>query len=356
MKKDIILGMIKIRWLQHILFWSITFYLFLGIFSGPAGSHPIDWLYTGVFLSTVAAGVYFNLLFLIPVFLGRRKYFLYILFLSVTIPASAELNILAFSRFYDVLFPGYYFISDYGYVEVLKTVVAFILLTSLLKFSKGWFLLAETRARMEQLQKEQVETELKALKSQINPHFLFNSLNSIYALVIKISDQAPEAILKLAGFLRYILYETSGDYVPLENELRHLQDYIDLQKLRAGINATIRFSYDGDPAGKKLAPLLLLPLIENSFKHGIKGETGPSFVNANLQINARTMEFNIENNIGNADPVEKNSQGGIGLDNLKKRLDRLYPGDHTLAIDDSGRSFTVKLIIPLAGENEMPDR
>ena len=356
MKTDIVLQIIKLRWLQHILFWGIAFYLLLHLFSGPSETHSIDWLYTGVFLFTVAVGVYINLLVLIPVFLSHRKYFLYLLLLCITITASAELNILAFSRYHDFLFPGYYFISDYGFTDVIKIVIAFTLLTSLLKFSKGWFLLAEAKTRMEKLQKEQLETELKVLKSQINPHFLFNSLNNIYALVIKKSDQAPGAILKLSGFMRYILYETSGEYVALDTELTYLQDYTDLQKLRAGKDANIRFSVEGNPARKKIAPLLLLPLVENSFKHGIKGETGPSFVNAELHIGDRTMEFSIENNIGETDPVEKKDSGGIGLDNLKQRLDRLYPDNHSISINDSGGIFSVKLIVPLLNELEMPGR
>jgi LytS/YehU family sensor histidine kinase len=208
----------------------------------------------------------------------------------------------------------------------LKFFFSFILISTLLKLAKGWFQLTEARGNLERLEKMHARAELESLKGQINPHFLFNSLNTLYAMVMKKSDAAPGYILKLSGLLRYLLYETTSPAVDLDKELACMSDYIDLQKLRAGPLATVSFEVSGSCAGKMIAPQLFLPLIENSFKHGIKGETGASFVHIVINISEDAIEFDIRNNCGYVDEVEKKGSSGIGLENLQKRLDLVYPG------------------------------
>lgn len=354
MNRRLFMRIINTRWLQHVLFWGLAYYILLRVFASSSQVLKIDFIYTAVFLLTLAAGVYVNLLILVPLFLGRKKYILYAFLLLVCICASAGLNMLTFSRLIDYLIPGYYFISYYDFIDVVKFFIAFIGLTSLIKFSKSWFLLMEAKNQLISLQKEHAETELKALTGQINPHFLFNSLNSIYSLVLKKSEHAPEVILKLSAFMRYLLYETSSEQVDLAGELRYMQDYIDLQKLRAGNRARISVRIEGEPENKKIAPLLLLPLIENSFKHGIKGETGPSFVDIKIRIEPDKMYFQIENNKGQVDPVETDKYRGIGLENLRKRLERIYPGQSALKIDDSGDVYKVELLVSLLYETTLP--
>jgi len=224
-------------------------------------------------------------------------------------------------------------------------VVAFISITSLIKLSKGWFKLSEANHQLSQLQKEKIETELKALKGQINPHFLFNSMNSIYSLALNRSEKTPEIILKLSDIMRYIIYEANTDFVDLSKEINYLKDYIDLQKLRTDNRASIQFEINGALDNIRVAPLLFFPLVENSFKHGIKGATGKSFVTINLQISDNLVKFIIENNKGITDNVEKKEYKGIGLDNVKKRLEMTYPDKHELSITNTDDIFKVELTI-----------
>jgi len=351
-----LIRLIKARWLQHLGFWCASWYLLLRIFSSPGRILPIDLIYTSMFLVPVAACVYLNLLFLIPRLLGRKKYFLYVLALAGSLALFSWLNMLLFSRFIDWILPGYYFISYYDYDDLLKFFGAFTLIAALLKLSRGWFLLTEARTRMAQLEKEHATAELGSLRNQIHPHFLFNSLNMLYSLVVNRSEAAPEAILRLSGFLRYLLYETSSDRVDLEQELAMMQDYLELQRTRSGELAVITSQITGDPKGKKIAPLLFLPLLENSFKHGIKGEAGPSFIDWQITIGEQSLECVICNNRGHADPVERRNVPGIGLENLRKRLDLLCPGKYLLEKSETPDVFRVQLIVPLHHEGEMSDR
>jgi len=356
MNRHILSGIIQARWLQHLLFWVVSWYLLLRLFASSSKIMPIDLIYTTVFLVPVVACVYINILLLIPKFLGKKKYLLYTLMLVLSIAFFAWLNMLLFSRLIDFILPGFYFISYYDYTDLLKFFFAFILITTLLKLSKGWFRLMETRNNLERLEKEHTRAELETLKSQINPHFLFNSLNTLYSLVLKKSDMASGYILKLSGFLRYLLYETSSGFVNLEDELAHIREYIELQKLRAGELATITYSVSGDPSGKRIAPLLFLPLIENSFKHGIKGETRASFIDIRITIDEKLIGFDIRNNIGYYDAVEKQDHTGIGLENLKRRLDLLYQDQFSLEQPEEKDVFHIKLLVPLQDEATVPDR
>jgi LytS/YehU family sensor histidine kinase len=315
----------------------------------------IDLIYTTVFILPVAGSVYLNISLLFPLLLEKKQVLSYLLLQLVSIAGFSWINMLIFSHFIDIVLPGYYFISYYDFQDLLKFFFSFNLVSTLLKLSKGWFQLIETRGNLERLEKMHAQAELESLKEQINPHFLFNSLNTLYAMVIKKSDTAPDYILKLSGLLRYLLYETSSSLVKLDKELANMSDYVDLQKLRAGPQASVSFEISGSRAGKRITPLLFLPLIENSFKHGIKGETGASFVNIAIIIREETIEFDIRNNCGYADDVEKKGSSGIGLENLRKRLDLVYPGKYSLVKTEDNHVFHVKLTVPLHHEVEMPD-
>jgi LytS/YehU family sensor histidine kinase len=196
------------------------------------------------------------------------------------------------------------------------------------------------------LEQEKVEMELNALKMQVNPHFLFNSLNSIYSLALVQSAQTPDAVLKLSGLLRFILYEAEGERISLDKELELIRDFISLQQLRIPKGkADIRVEIEGKTEGIFIAPLLLLPLMENAFKHGVKGETGASFVHFNLAIIQQKIMVTIRNNQGLVDEIAGAKYGGIGLENVRKRLELLYPNAHVLAINSTEKDFEIKLIL-----------
>jgi hypothetical protein len=335
------------RWIQHLVFWIVSFYILFRIFTTSPEIRKIDLIYTAIFICTLLPGIYLNLLFLIPRFLSRKNYFIYSSLLALTICASAGLNILTFSKLTDIILPGYYFISYYEFSDLMKFTLVFTGITTLLKLSRGWFMLMEARNQLAKLEKENAETRLYALKNQVNPHFLFNSLAGIYSLVLQNSAKAPEVVLRLSDFLRYVLYEASADRVDLSKELSAMNDYVELQKLRAGREAVIEILSPDETGSWQVTPLLFLPLIENCFKHGIKGAAGPVFTRISFSISGDKLQAYFENNTGaSADDGTRNAQG-IGLANLRNRLNLLYPDRYELKISGNNGRFIVELKIPL---------
>ena len=163
--------------------------------------------------------------------------------------------------------------------------------------------------------------------------------------MLKQSEKAPETILKLSGLLRYILYETRRERVELTTELDHMREYVDLQRIRSGPQAEIEFTVNGNPGNRTLAPLLFLPLIENSFKHGIKGETGAVFVRMECTIDEGSIRFVTENNKGLADEIPGENRRGIGLEILTRRMGMVYPGKHRFEISGTETRFKTELVI-----------
>jgi len=339
-----------LRIIQHMAFWGLAYYILVHVFASSSEIQPTDYIYTSVFLLTIAIGVYINLYLLIPLLLNKGKNLTYGVLLVFCIVGSTYLNQLIFEHFIDFFLPGYYFISYFNFIDLLKFFTSFILITSLIKLSKGYFLLLETRNQLMKIQKEKSEAELNALRVQVNPHFLFNGLNSIYSLVLKHSDKASETILKLSEILRYIIYETQKGEVDLKRELDYMQHYIDIQRLRSGPLAKIEVSITGNLGNRKIAPLLFLPLIENSFKHGIKGETGNTFVLMEWIIGESFIRFVTENNKGQSEDIDKDKRPGIGLENLKQRLNIIYPGRHHFKITETEELFKVELEIQTTDE------
>ena len=338
---------LRIRILQHFTFWSISLYFLLRNFQSSSELAPTDFMYTGIFSTFLIIAVYVNLTILIPRFFHVAKYGRYF-FLAVLLTASMTyLQIRLFDILVDLIFPGYYLISYFDYWETLKYFIIFIGISSLFHFSKSWFLYKEAESKLAKTQKEKIEAELDALKNQINPHFLFNSLNSIYSLVLKKSERAPEVLIKLSDSMRYIIYEANDEFVDLNREIDFISNYIELQKLRVSDKDTVDYHILGESENQYIAPLLLIPIIENGFKYGIKGETETSFVNISIDINPSFITLHTKNNIGTVDQVERNKPKGTGLANLKKRLELIYPDKHHLNIEKMNNTFNVELKIVL---------
>ena len=198
----------------------------------------------------------------------------------------------------------------------------------------------------QQLAIEKKEAELNYLKSQTNPHFLFNTLNNIYSLARDKSDLAPESILRLSKILRYMLYETGGAYIAIEQELKIVNDYIALEKLRYDDSLHINFNYDIEDMKQALPPLLLIPLVENSFKHGVSETRGRPFVDIHLSIKQRQLSFIVKNSSETFSGEEKVKEN-IGLSNLRRQLELLYK-DFNLSVQQADSVFTATLKINLA--------
>ena len=261
---------------------------------------------------------------------------------------SSAFNILFFEHLVDYVLPGYYFISYYEFYDIAQFFIVYMGLTTLLKLSKAWFQLSASEKKLSIAEKDKLDAELRALKSQINPHFLFNSLNNLYALSLKEDKQTPAFILKLSEVMRYMIYESNEDFVSLKKELNFIKNYVALQKLRSDHRARISFHISGKVGKQKLAPLLFIPFVENSFKHGIKGETGYSYVNIHLDVAEDELLLKVENNKGAVDEVEKGHFNGIGLTNVRQRLALMYPEKHQLTICDEDKTFSVQLKLTLS--------
>ncbi|MCC7378202.1 MAG: histidine kinase [Chitinophagaceae bacterium] len=202
----------------------------------------------------------------------------------------------------------------------------------------------EANEREKNLIKEKLTTELQLLKNQLNPHFLFNTLNNIYALSRKKSDLAPDVIMKLSELLSFMLYETGSGTITIEKEIKFLEDYIYLQKLRFADNLALSFKKSIDNPAQSIAPLLLLPLIENAFKHGAGENHFDSFININLQLKKEQLYFTVENSFEAL--TQNNQQSNIGLHNTSRQLELLY-SEQNLETSNTNKIFKVQLSINL---------
>ena len=225
-------------------------------------------------------------------------------------------------------------------ISSLPIVLSFALM---IKFVKRWWL---KQKETEQLSKEKTKAELQLLKAQVHPHFLFNTLNNIYFFTLKNSAQAPVMIKKLTGLLNYILHECDKPLVPLDKEIKMIQDYMDLEKIRYADNMQMSIEIEGDYKDKMIAPLLLIPFVENSFKHGASKTITHPWVTLNIKIENGKLCFIIKN----SQPITNEAipaKGNIGLKNVKKRLALLYSKTHELNIVSQTESYAVQLDLQL---------
>jgi len=285
--------------------------------------------------------IYFSLSFLF----SRKNIFLSI-FLGLSL-----MTILVFSRvgiefvFWKYAFPmkdGKPVILDQPWIfNSVRLVIINTIYAVLIRLAIDWY--EAQKLKVELINRNQA-SELALLRSQVNPHFLFNTLNNIYSLVYKKSDDAPEAVMKLSSIMRYMLYDATTDKVLLEKEIEYLKSFIELQKLRLRQQDFVEIAIHGDPKGRTITPMLLIPFVENAFKHCSKNVPNPS-IRINLFIEPEQVQFIVTNHIRKNSDSSGDPSGGIGMHNIQRRLDLLYPGKHSLVITEDQDIFTVKLVI-----------
>lgn len=331
----------------HLAFWAVSYYVLLYNYASSSEFSKIDYIYTAIFLIAPVFAVYINFYILIPYFFQKRKYLVYIIFLTVLVVVSVGIHSFSFNVLTDLIFKDYYIISYVDTWQISRTLIIFLGITTLAHLSQSWFQLYESKARLQEVEKEKALYQLESLRAQINPHFLFNSLNSIYSLALRKSTETPGIILKLSDVLRYVIYDSNQDRVDMEKELDFIANYIDLQKLRTHISDKINYSVKGSAAGIKIAPLIFIVFIENAFKHGFQGDVENQFINIIINITGEYVEFISENNAGKANKVEPVDAKGIGLENVKKRLEIMYPGKYTLAIRNDPEKYSIRLKLDL---------
>jgi hypothetical protein len=310
------------------------------------------------FISSLLMIPYFyaNFYYFIPNYYHRKKYLPFVL---ITIGCFALITI-----FPSILIPEHWGVPqhmphephnpmmpppiDHG--EMLHHqpqhhwIMPFQLESNFLKFLIILFLsiLLKLRELWIKAQDEKKASELSYLKLQVNPHFLFNTLNSIYSLSLEKSDKTPSAIIKLSELMRYVTSEVTDDFVPLQKEVNYISNYIELQRLRLGETASVDYSITGNITEQKIAPLVLIPFIENAFKFGVNPEE-PSYIKICLIINADKFTLSVYNKKVKLDKNIK--ANGTGLKNVRKRLALIYPTTHTLSIRESDKDFSIELTL-----------
>lgn len=361
--KDVIPN--KYRLLTHVIFWFCVIGLFM-FTAAVKGSDLRNTLILNVLLLPFdMAGAYFTIYFLLPRYLFKGKYhiffpafFLFTIVYGMLIITPAEY----------FLVTGYYRADKWGDVytymqaRLLWTLVILLMINGLaasVKITKHWL---QTQREARKLEKAKMETELKLreaeirfLKSQIHPHFLFNTLNNLYGLTLQKSDHAPEVVVKLSEMLDYMLYEGNQAFVPLADEIRLVENYIGLEKIRHDENLDVSLNVSGDIKNHQIGPLLLLAFIENAFKHGASKQSGSKNIHADIHIKGNELQYKVTNSYDPNGGNESNEiSERIGIKNLRKRLELQYPDKHQIRLESGSGQFRAYMTIELSTNTDKP--
>lgn len=327
----------------HAMIWLALLLFFVYISSRSSSLHEaiVIFIYFGAFNIAL---FYINYLYVLPRFLNSRRYTACAVVIVALILLSGLFKFGLANSFKDVILisgPDHAVIGfwDY-YLASIFTSAFFVFISTAYKFSTDWFVNEKVKKNLE---KEKLEAELAFLKSQINPHFLFNSLNNIYSLAYQRSEKTPEAVLKLSEIMRYMLQESNGSRVDLSEELRYLNNYIELQKLRFKNRAYVDLSISGEPGGHQIAPLILIAFVENAFKHGLASDPEHPIA-ISVLIEPNRLKFKVSNK---KSLMNKDEASGIGLNNVKRRLELLYSGKYALEIFDNDSTYSSELSLDL---------
>ena len=328
----------------HVIVWTSILVMFMFISSGGKTPTHTSLVIFGYFGVVNIAVFYTNYLLILPTFLNRKRYVWCSIAIILLVIISTFIKCGLAYYFHNIVIvrnEGKYVMEFWEYFSSAFFVSCFfVFLSTILKFIIDWFLNEKIKTNLEN---EKLISELAFLKSQINPHFLFNSLNNIYSLAYQKSEKTPEAVMKLSEIMRYMLYESNEATVNLDDEIRYVKNYIELQKLRFKDNAYIKFEIDGDTHDKKITPLVLISFVENAFKHGVATDKDNP-ITIVLNITPEKLFFQVINKKSNQN---KDETGGIGLQNVKRRLDLLYKGNYRLHIEDNEVIYNCELYLDL---------
>jgi len=300
-------------------------------------------IFSTIYVFSLSVIFYLNYLFIANLLFIHKKYFLYLLVISATIFLINYLTMLTLL--------SDWFASNGVYNVQLDSIINLILLCGVSSLLRGYEFWYDAREKQIKLEKENIAKELQFLKSQINPHFLFNTLNNIYSLTYHKDDKAPEMISKLSKLLRYMLYDCSNNRVELKKEIEMIGVYLDLEILRLGEDRNIDFYHEGVNSEYKIAPLILINVIENAFKHSDISNNRNGWIKIELLVNGNKLNYSVENTMN----LEKDnkSKSGIGLENLQKQLDINYNEKSTLNITRNKDRFKIEIEIELDENNEV---
>jgi two-component system LytT family sensor kinase len=340
----------------HILFWIGVFvFNLLEDWSYSDDKHALIELYVTK-LPVQMLVAYWLTYFQLPQYLIKKRYVRFFISLFLSVYLTCILYVTYRVLYFEPAHPGYFRAplpqTWFIYFDLIKFVMyatSFYIPALIMAGIKLIRIQYEEQQKLQLLEKEKLQTELSFLKNQLNPHFLFNTLNNLYMLTLKSSPQAPEVVAKLSETLDYILYRCHEKVVPLTGEIQLIQNYLTLEKIRHHEFVSINFNCKGEFNSKSIAPLIMLSLVENAFKHGINKHPGPSQVTIILAVKDEELNFSVYNSKWN-DVDQAGKSNGIGLKNIQRQLELIYPDNHSIHIDDQENSYFVRLKINLHHE------
>jgi two-component system, LytTR family, sensor kinase len=352
-----------IRYLRHIMFWTarLSYWLFLmnssrRMYRPSFLDNWMNILRIALRLTIIEILITYTIVYwLYPVFLKRKKYF------SFTVLTIIFLSIIFYVMYLDsrimhpVYLPHPFFIFWFRLLNFTgSTLTATIVFIAIRIYINHY----EKLEDQETLIQEKAVVEFQLLKAQVHPHFLFNTLNNIYSFALNRSPKAGELLSQLSGLMRYMIDECETDQIPLDRELKMLTDYISLEKVRYGDRLNIQVEIKGDYSNRKIAPLLMIPFVENCFKHGTSQMLEQPWVKLQIFTKEDILDFQLSNSRPGSGS-KTNGKNGIGLKNIQKRLELLYPAKYKLDIHSTSDTFSVHMIVPLdtdktPGEDHLP--
>ncbi len=334
---------------RHIAYWCFWLLLYASVNSTNSASGFGFWIKVELIIMLIKLPyTYLMLYFLVPQYLIKRKYYQFFFFALLATAAGGTIvwslhyyYLLDFSHFKK---PESFFSPAFFYKALdLVYIATFPIILKLQQFYQ------QQEKQNREIIEQKLNAELELLKNQLQPHFLFNTLNNLYAMVLTNDKNAGKAVLHLSSMMSYMLYECNGNAIALEKEIEHLKNYIELEKIRYGKRVKVSFEYGGDIETKDIAPLLLFGFVENAFKHGVGEKIDEAWIRINCWVKNGTLDFLVENSVNRDEYDSKEGikiNAGIGLQNIKKRLSLIYPQKHELKIK-STETYQVHLKLNL---------
>jgi len=342
------------QFLLHLFFWILVYLFFIVFYGRSSRDYGTTIIFVSMLLPLSIATTYFLNYFIIPRYLFTKKYGKFVLFVFYTFVVSIWLEMFI-SLVVFILITNYQADqmnpSSFDGLLLMVGLYFIIIIAVVIKLVRRSFQMQKRNTELDkhgfEMELKLKEAELKLLKAQIHPHFLFNTLNNLYGLTLEKSDEAPKLVLQLSEILDYILYRCDEKLVSLDEELANLKNYIEIEKIRYSGKLKLSTGFPEETGNLKIAPLILLPFVENAFKHGVSHFPGVAFVSIKTKIVETNLFFKIENSRNPILKKEESHSNGVGLKNVRKRLDLIYPEKHMLNIDEKEETFSVNLTLQL---------
>lgn len=338
----------RVVWL-HLSFWCVYLSFNLYTFTFFQRDREVEWdfifINVGLQLFFTLVIVYLNYFFVLPRFLEHQKIWQYLVEFIIPFAVIITLRIYLQRRILEPYDHRHFFYSNFFIVQTVAITLFITIFVGMLRFAVDWF---EFESKKKEVENEKLATELNFLKAQINPHFLFNTLNNLYYLAYTKSANTTEVIAKLSQMMRYMIYESNHTKVQLSREIEYMENYISLERLRLNNQIPINFNVKNVLHDVRIAPLILITFLENAFKHGVSNNSTNEWVNISLELKDNEIVYIVENSKLPEMQRAKITKSGIGLQNVQRRLDLSYPGQYTLKVTNAPDRYRIELKLIIA--------